>query len=287
MPEDTILKRLVGKILATGYNLLGPYRVNRISRISIFSRMFHKLGSFALADGSGAYLFDVEGHKMHIPTEGIGCGIAPWEPETTAVFLSLITDGDVVVDLGAHVGYYTLLAARRVGPEGRVFAFEPHPDNFRLLVKNIESNFYSNVIPVQKAVSNETGGTELFLQGTTTHSLFRKSDSNKSVLVQTTSLDEYFKTVEPRLRSRIKLIKMDIEGAEMQAMLGMRQIISENAEIAIISEFEPENLKASGCEPSEFVSYLTEQGFKLQSVGENLLCLKTLKPYGAAESDKV
>jgi FkbM family methyltransferase len=275
MSADTILKRLVGKILTTGYNLLGAYRVARISRISIFSRMFHKLGGFALADGSGAYLFDVEGHKMHIPTENIGCGMAPWEPETTAVFLSLITDGDVVVDLGAHVGYYTLLAARRVGPEGRVFAFEPHPDNFRLLVKNIESNFYRNVIPVQKAVSNETGEAELFLQGPTTHSLFRKSkDSNKSVLVQTTSLDEYFQTVEQRLRSRIKLIKMDIEGAELQAMLGMRQIINENAEIAIISEFEPDLLKASGSGPSEFISYLTEQGFKLQTIGTNLLCLK-------------
>ena len=279
MSPDTILKRLVGKILTTGYNLLGAYRVARISRISIFSRMFHKLGGFALADGSGAYLFDVEGHKMHIPTENIGCGMAPFEPETTAVFVSLITDGDVVVDLGAHVGYYALLAARRVGPEGRVFAFEPHPDNFRLLVKNIESNFYSNVIPVQKAVSNETGEAELFLGGTTTHSLFRKSEnSNKSVLVQTTSLDEYFQTIEQRLRSRIKLIKMDIEGAELQAMLGMRQIISENAEIAIISEFEPENLKASGCEPSEFIVYLKEQGFKLQGAGKNLLCLKTHKP---------
>jgi FkbM family methyltransferase len=278
MSEDTILKRLVGKILTAGYNLLGAYRVMRISRISIFSRMFHKLAGFALADGSGAYLFDVKGHKMYIPTENIGCGMAPFEPETTAIFLSLITDGDVVVDLGAHVGYYTLLAARRVGPEGRVFAFEPHPDIFHLLVKNIDSNFYSNVTPVQKAVSNETGEAELFLQGTST-SLFRKSEnSNKSVLVQTTSLDEYFQTIEQRLRSRIKLIKMDIEGAELQAMLGMRQIISENAEIAIILEFEPENLKASGCEPSEFISYLTEQGFKLQSVGKNLLCLKTHKP---------
>jgi hypothetical protein len=155
--EDTIPRWLVGKILTTGYNLLGAYRIMRISRISIFSRMFHKLAGFALADGSGAYLFDVNGHKMYIPTGNIGCGIAPYEPETTAVFLSLITDGDVVVDLGAHVGYYTLLAARRVGPEGRVFAFEPNPDNFRLLVKNIESNLYSNVIPVQKAVSNGRG----------------------------------------------------------------------------------------------------------------------------------
>jgi hypothetical protein len=125
---------------------------------------------------------------------------------------------------------------------------------------------------------SQTGGAELFLQGTST-SLFRKSEnSNKSVLVRTTSLDEYFQTIEQRLRSRIKLIKMDIEGAEPQAMLGMRQIISENAEIAIICEFEPENLKASGCEPSEFISYLTEQGFKLRSVGKNLLCLKTHKP---------
>jgi FkbM family methyltransferase len=280
MSEDTILKRLVGQILTTGYHLLGANRAMRIGRISIFYKMFHKLAGFGLADASGAFLFDVKGHKMYIPADNIGFFMAPaYEPETTAVFLSLITDGDVVVDLGAHVGYYTLLAARRVGPEGRVFAFEPNPDNFRLLVKNIDLNFYSNVIPVQKAVSNETGEAELFLQGGATHSLFRKSEnSNKSVLVQTTSLDEYFQTIEQRLRSRITLIKMDIEGAELQAALGMRRIIRENAEIAIISEFEPENLKASGTDPSEFKSYLTGQGFKLRGVGKNLLCLKTRKP---------
>ena len=181
--------------------------------------------------------------------------------------------------MGVHVGYYTLLAARRVGQEGRVFAFEPHPDNFDLLCKNIDLNSYRNVIPVQKAFSHKTGEAQLFLQGSGTHSLFGRSEnpSNESVPVQTTSLDEYFQTVEQRPRSHIKLIKMDVEGAEMQAMLGMRQIISENAEIAIISEFEPENLKASGCEPSEFISYLTEQGFKLQSVDKNLLSLKTHK----------
>jgi FkbM family methyltransferase len=279
MSKVTVLQKLVAKILKISYNLLGAYRVARLSRISIFSRTFHKLGGFAFADGSGAYLFDVEGHKMHIPTKNISCGMGRFEQETTAVFLNLIAGGDVVVDVGAHVGYYTLLAARKVGPEGRVFAFEPHPDNFDLLVKNINSNFYRNVIPVQKAVSNKTGKAELFLQAPSTHSLFRKNqNSNESVLVETTTLDEYFQTVEKRLRSRLKLIKMDIEGAEPQAMQGMQQILNEIGEVAIICEFEPENLKASGCDPSEFKSYLTEQGFKLQSIDKNLLCLKSRHP---------
>ena len=69
----------------------------------------------------------------------------------TALVKRIVRNGDIVVDIGAHIGYYTLIFARLVGPKGKVFAFEPEPNNFNLLIKNIKINGYKNIIPVQKA----------------------------------------------------------------------------------------------------------------------------------------
>jgi precorrin-6B methylase 2 len=80
-----------------------------------------------------------------------------YEPMTTLAFHTLVQPGDRVVDVGAHVGYFTLLAARLCGPNGRVFAFEPHPDNFRLLERNIRENGAENVTAVRKAVADRAG----------------------------------------------------------------------------------------------------------------------------------
>ena len=82
----------------------------------------------------------------------------------TEVFKKEIEKGDTVLDLGSHIGYYTLIAAELVGEKGKVFAFEPEPTNFVLLKKNIKINNYQNVIPVQKAVSNKNGKGRLYLK---------------------------------------------------------------------------------------------------------------------------
>lgn len=68
-----------------------------------------------------------------------------------------------MIDVGAHAGYYTLIAARAVGDKGRVFAFEPELSNYKLICKNVQLNSYRNVVPVRKAVTNITGSIKLFL----------------------------------------------------------------------------------------------------------------------------
>lgn len=100
---------------------------------------------------------------MYIPPDGMFVyWLNDFEPEVTEVFLSHVMPGDVVLDIGAHIGYYTVLAARSVGNEGRVIAFEPDPQNYSLLVKNVAKNGYRNVTAVQKAVSWNSGYAQLY-----------------------------------------------------------------------------------------------------------------------------
>ena len=86
-----------------------------------------------------------------------------YERTATGIVQREINEGDVVLDIGANIGYYTLLAARLVGPTGQVIAFEPDQTNFALLRKNVEANGYRNVVLVNKAVSDHNGTAELFL----------------------------------------------------------------------------------------------------------------------------
>jgi FkbM family methyltransferase len=117
----------------------------------------------------------------------------------------------VVLDIGANIGYFTLLFARIVGPTGSVYAFEPEPRNFELLSKNVEINSYQNVTLVPKAVSNCRGSGELHLCDTNPgmHSLYSLSKSTRSVDVDIIRLDDYFANYD----GKIRFVKIDIEGA--------------------------------------------------------------------------
>ena len=164
--------------------------------------------------------------------------------------MEVVSDGDIIADVGAHWGYFTLLAASLCGERGRVFAFEPHPKNFALLNKNIEANGLSNVVTVQKAVSNRAGSTKLFqARSTASHSMLslqpeltaEGGSANESIAVDTVALDDYFaqSSVEPRL------VKIDIEGAEPLALAGMRCLIERNSSLVLIMEFNPTYLYAN------------------------------------------
>jgi FkbM family methyltransferase len=182
-----------------------------------------------------------------------------WDELTTKVFKSVVKNGDVVLDLGANLGYYSLLAARLVGERGKVYAFEPEPRNYRLLTKNKELNDYDNIIPIQKAISDRSEIVKLFLseEDSGAHTIREVVDSReykRSVDIETIKLDEYF----AGNTCPIDVIKMDIEGSEPKAFLGMSNIISENKDLKIFVEFYPALIKEGGCEPDEFVRRLIE-----------------------------
>ncbi len=140
----------------------------------------------------------VHGFTLELgPVSGEGLSLLQayeeYEPGTQWVFRKLLRPGMNVADLGAHVGFFTLLAAGLVGLAGRVYAFEPHPENFTILKKNISLNQCTNVLAVGKAVSDRSGKVQLWgSQASGGHSIFKSSQSSKEGFeVEVISLDEF------------------------------------------------------------------------------------------------
>ena len=216
----------------------------------------------------------VRGHRMILALKGEYP--APdmvadrYEPETTRLFQTLLRPGQTVVDIGAHVGYYTLLAARAVGPAGSVYAFEPAPENAALLRRNVELNGYQNVVIVSQAVSDRSGHFPLFLNRLDTgfHSLqktLQPSDSEAAhaVTVSTITLDAF---LEAEGWPRIDVVKMDVEGGEGMALRGMRGFLQRAGDVTLIIEFCPWILRRVGSDPSGFLDELSGCGFEIQMI---------------------
>lgn len=215
---------------------------------------------------------DVVGHTMYLdPTDEVvspmllrdGC----YEPFETEVIKSVVKPGDVVVDLGANVGYFTLLLARLVGETGKVIAFEPDPHNFGLLRKNIRANGYRNVVLHQQAVGQRSGTQKLFLceKNRGDHRLYDSQDGRATVDVSVTTIDQALGKGQ-----RVDFIKMDIQGCEPGALQGMQETLRHNPGVKMITEFWPEGLSRYGVEPEDYWRQLTRCGFHLWHMdGEN------------------
>ena len=195
------------------------------------------------------------------PGDGLELLIKPSHEEfETEIFKKEIKKGNIVLDLGAHIGYYTLLAARLVGVKGKVFAFEPEPTNFALLKKNIEINNYQNVIPIQKAVSNENGKGRLYLKEKKTQNrIYDSQEKDPFIEIETIKLEDYIK-------EKVDFIKMDIEGSEAIATRGMIALFQKNQPMKMIIEFYPNLIKKSGEDPLEFLKLLKKYDFSLEKI---------------------
>ena len=189
------------------------------------------------------------------------------EEFTTALFRKIVKEGDVVVDLGANIGYFTLLAAKLVGKKGKIYAFEPEPRNYQYLIRNIRLNGYDNVVALQKAVADKPGTVKLFIcPYDTGHHTIQKYDGihayrpdfvnekKEFVEVEQVRLDDFLRGKT----TMINVIKMDVEGAEMLALAGMEQLIKGNKNLIMLIEFFPLLIKEMGQSPEEFARRLLE-----------------------------
>ena len=191
-----------------------------------------------------------------------------WEATETAAFLAHTRPGMCVLDVGANIGYYTLLAARAVGPSGLVCAFEPEPHNFALLSRSVAENGFANVRLVQAAVSDREGATKLHLDDANfgAHSFDAGSvptSSGRSVDVRTVRLDDY----EPEVRGFAAgvLVKVDVQGAEGLVVAGGRRLLGLPG-VKVLLEIWPDALERAGADAGRLLAELEGLGFRFEDV---------------------
>lgn len=217
-------------------------------------------------DGHTIYLDSIDSHRLSI--------YGTYEPFETNIMKKLINPGDVVIDIGANIGYYTLIFARLVGEKGKVFAFEPDPTNFSILQKNIAANSYNNVVLIQKAVSSRSGKNRLYLCSTNLgdHRSYDPHNNWKSIEIDSVSLDDYFKDY----KGKIHFIKMDVQGAEGQVLMGMKNLVKKNKNLTIVSEFWPLGLKVAGVSAEQYFEILMRHGYKYYQIDEKKKLLEPI-----------
>jgi FkbM family methyltransferase len=151
------------------------------------------------------------------------------------MFSTMIKRGDVVYDLGANVGFYSLLASVLVGPDGRVFSFEPAPRNLGFLRRHLELNRVRNCSVFEVAVSG-SNGTARFDFGPHFHMGHLAGDSENSISVRTVTLDNLIASGQIKPPN---LIKCDIEGAEFDALTGAADTLSKYAPAIFLATHGP------------------------------------------------
>ena len=189
-----------------------------------------------------------------------------WERRTSELFRRELRPGMVVLDIGAHIGYFTLLAARLVGERGRVFAFEPLERCCRLLTRSLRSNGFGNVTVVPKGASNQTGRIRL---------------GQSWRMIDVVPLDEFF--ADPGFR--VDFIKMDIDGGELAALEGMKNLVRNNPAAKVVLEYDPACLKMCGVQPAELFAKLDEMDFQAQSLCDDREDREIALPSGMRAED--
>ena len=187
-----------------------------------------------------------------------------WEPEITRAVERLVRPGDVVLDVGAHIGYYTLLVAKRVGPRGAVHSFEPVPSLFRRLQANVSLNRQGDITTLNNvAVCDKEGKITMYLprianSGLGSPWLDASRRLSDPIEVDAVDLDSYVATTGIRA---VNFIKMDIEGGEFSALRGARSLLEENSP-DIVSELNPVFAEAAGYHVQDVVDFMKYLGYE-------------------------
>lgn len=267
MPFDNLIYRTysVARGLVRAVGLAKPIRR---SLGPVVGRFLYRMSS---NNGRPA---TVRGHKMFLaPRDAYPSPDMVgdhYEESTAGLFEQLLSPGMVVVDVGAHVGFFTLLAARSVGPQGKVYSFEPEPRNYALLEKNLGLNGYSWVVATQKAISNSPGSADLYLSSldTGSHSIFSRAARGVAgtLTVSATTVDCFLQEVG---WPHVDLVKIDVEGAEITVLEGMARFFESQRAVKLIVEYCPTLLSSAGSEPSELLDRLVSLGFEVNVIDDN------------------
>ncbi len=202
----------------------------------------------------------VDGHKLYLDDcDSLNLSIEPEHEGFENRLLDACTDpGAVVLDVGGNIGFNTLRFARAVGPGGKVYAFEPEPGNLALLRRNVAANGYLNVTVVPKAVADAPGALKLYISETNRgdHRLYESDEKRAHTTVPVVRIDDELRDV-----AAVSVIKIDIQGSELRALTGMRELLQRSSEVIVVSEFWPYGISRSGGEARRYLESLRTCGF--------------------------
>ena len=184
----------------------------------------------------------------------------------------LLESGMVVVDIGANIGLYSAIAAKRVGPSGRVIALEPDPESFSFLGKTIQYNAFQNVEPHQMAASAQGGRVPLFRNPDNRGDsrLYRDPMLKDSIDITTVALDDL---LAQKGIQHVDVIKIDVQGAEGLVLAGARETLRRSPRLSLMMEFWPYGLKQTGHDAKAILQQLHADGFTLFEMTKDLLPL--------------
>ncbi|HEV8421908.1 MAG TPA: FkbM family methyltransferase [Chthoniobacterales bacterium] len=186
-----------------------------------------------------------------------------YEPFETALLSAEIQPGMTILDIGANIGYYTLLFSKLTGANGRVVAFEPEPQNFALLKENLTRNHRTNVEALNVAAGDLAGESFLYLseENRGDHQAYPTAENRQKVRMTTARIDDC-------VRRPVDLVKMDVQGFEAHALAGMEATIAANPRLTIFTEFWPEGLRRAGSDGAEFLRRLRSFGLEIFFINE-------------------
>lgn len=253
-PNPSLLSKL-----ARGVLLLGPFSllVALLRLRLLLGKRTQLLGR--TADGCEIRCQLPDLIQMYIGLFGV------WEPDLTAFIRSRLRPGDVFIDVGANIGYFSLLASHQVGETGRVVAIDALPSNFAELESNLACNAGSgNVRALNRAVSDRIGTLDVFAGpahnvGLATTAPGKRQDLKLEATVESAPLS---KLLEPKEISGARLLKIDVEGAEPEVLRGIVELLDYfDHELEIVVELSPAWWREVRLTPEELLQPFRRAGF--------------------------
>ena len=204
-----------------------------------------------------------------------------YEPNTLVVLRSLLREGDIFVDVGANVGVFSLVASRWVGPAGHVIAFEPSSREFSRLGDTVALNGLQNVQAVRMACGAEPGTATLRVAVDTYAGLntlgrgfaYDGIETAQLEAVSVTTLDAF---VTCHGLDRIAVMKIDVEGAERDVLLGAREVLARDRPALIVEVLAPA-LESTGTSVAELEALLRRYEYRLHAIADDTAALTAVE----------
>ncbi|MBC8324214.1 MAG: FkbM family methyltransferase [Verrucomicrobia subdivision 3 bacterium] len=191
-----------------------------------------------------------------------------YEKAETAFFQIACREGMTFLDVGANIGYYTALAARAVGPNGKIIALEPDPDSFKYLEQTIAANVAENVQAFPVAASDAPAKLPLYISADNRgdNRLYAPGESRPKIEVEAVAPDALL--AENKIDT-VDLIKIDVQGYEPKVIDGLRDTITRSPKLTLLTEFWPKGIRDAGGDPTEFLNTLRDLNLTLHELNAN------------------